>query len=292
MWHTIESSLVHKHSPEQVLVSSAHSEPDGSLVLDVALAPTHPATGTNPIVPTLLGIELMRQATIAFAHLTGEVPRDWAFLMNEINFLWRSEPLPMTPEKFAGRVQVRLQAKRMRNGHVGDLQVEADFLSGRAIVGTGFGDLSCLPPRAYQAIRRNAPPATDQSTGPLGTVLANVSYESRALEALLVWSREDKFIFDHPSDHLSGMLLASAVLEAHQMMAGTQALNISFLCHNFAEYDSPIRVSGSLNDAGQSTIAISQSGRAVATGRCAGSMYGDGSVPAAACFHRQLSPSR
>jgi hypothetical protein len=286
MQYTFDSSLVHKTSPDQVLLVSAEPAAGGALSLDVAVPPGHPLANTVPANSTLLGVELMRQCAIAFAHLAAGVPPGWAFLMNELTFSWHGESIPDNAGQFAGRVDVRLRNVKMRKGQVSDLQLEADYVSGGVVVGSGCGDLSCLPPRTYQAIRRNAPKAALESTGLLGAVLADVRRAAGALDGLLVWNQGDRFIFDHHSDHVSGMLFASAVLNAHLLLSGSQSLDFSLRCENFAEYNEPLQVSGTLVEPGKTLTTLTQSGRTIASGLCGGPREAD-----AGQFHRQLSPA-
>lgn len=270
MWHLVENSLVHKESPNQVMLVSAESKSDGTLAFGVAIPTGHPSAQTIPACSTLLGVELMRQCAVAFAHLAGGVPRGWAFLMNELTFAWEGGFVPTAPEQFTGRVDMRLCAIKMRKDQVGGLQVEANYVAGGVILGRGHGDLSCLPPRAYQAIRRNAPQAAYSSTGPLGTVLSGVRPATGGLDARLVWNMADPFIFDHTSDHLPGMLLASGLLQVHLLLTGSQAMHFSLRCENFGEYDAPVQASGSITGPGRSRVTITQSGRTIAVGNCAG----------------------
>jgi hypothetical protein len=291
MRYPIESSLVHKTSAEQLMLVSADSTTKGTLSLHVGLPNGHPSLNAIPAKSMLLSVELMRQCAIAFAHLAGGVPQGWAFLMNQLTFTWDNGSVPTTPEQFLGRVDVRLRAVKMRREQVSDLQLEADFIADGEILGHGCGDLSCLPPRAYQAIRRNAPPVANTSTGALGTILTDTRLNPGTLESLLVWNREDQLIFDHPSDHLSGMLLASALLEAHLVLTGAQAVDFGLWCENFAEYDAPVQVSSTIKGPGQTQTLITQSGRTIASGSCGGRRTEDAMPRATGPFHRELTPA-
>lgn len=291
MWYAVDSALVHKESASQVLLLAAEGLEEGSLGIDVALSPSHPLAGRLPASATLLGVEMMRQCAIAFAHLDGDVPLGWAFLMNELSFSWHGDKLPESPGQFAGRVNVRLCASRMRKGQISDLQLEADYVSGKVILGSGHGDLSVLPPRAFRAIRRNAPAVTGENTGAPGVVLANVNQMPGVLDAQLVWNFRDSFIFDHRSDHLSGMLFARAVLQSHLLVSGSQALGFSLRCENFAEYNDAVHVSASSDGSGATLTTITQSGRNIAFGRCIGPRFPGLAGPVAGRFHRQLTPA-
>ncbi len=287
MSQTVDSSLVHKSSANQVMLLGVELHEDGSMGIDVGLSEAHPSAGMLPSCSTLLGVELMRQCAIAYAHLGAGVPRDWAFLMNEITFSWQDGYVPHTAEEFTGNAEVRLHAVKKRKGQVSDLQLDVEYIRDGLVWGRGSGDFSVLPPRAYQAIRRNAPIATAESTGPLGAVLAEARKGPEALEARLVWNQEDRFIFDHPSDHVSGMLLANALLQAHLVLAGSQAVDFSLSCVSFAEHDAPVHVVARLAGADRSRISITQSGREIATGRGSGPQA---DVPFLGVFRRQLTP--
>ncbi|NVM97745.1 AfsA-related hotdog domain-containing protein [Arthrobacter sp. SDTb3-6] len=291
MWQSIEGSLVHKSTPNQVLLLSADPSPDGTLRLMVALSPGHPSAVFLPSASTLVGVELMRQCAIAFAHLSGGVPRGWAFIMNQLSFAWLDGAMPMAPEQFTGHVDVRLRAVKMRRDQVSELQLEADFMAEGVMLGTGCGDLTCLPPKTYQAIRRNAPTAAIVNTGPLGAILADIHQFDGGLEAQLVWNRGDTFIFDHASDHVSGMLLASALLQSHRLLMGSQAGDFSMQCHNFGEYDAPITVSGVAHGAGRTVVTMSQSGRIIASGQCGKAVGSAAAARAGERFNRALTPA-
>ena len=73
MQHLVDNVLVHKHSTKQVLLLAAETCTDGSMKLQVALSAEHPSARNLPSHSTLLGVELMRQCAIAFAHLSGDV---------------------------------------------------------------------------------------------------------------------------------------------------------------------------------------------------------------------------
>jgi len=289
MQYSIDSSLVHKTSPDQVLLTTAENTAAGGWDLNVAVPPGHPLAGAIPTASTLLGVELMRQCAIAYAHVAAGVPLGWAFLMNELSFEWHGDSVPANAGEFDGRVSVRQRAVKMRKGQVSDLQLEADYLSGGLVVGSGSGDLSCLPTRAYQAVRRNAPKTGVGNTGPLGAVLAGELRQAGTLDAVLVWNQGDRFIFDHPSDHVSGMLFASAVLESHRLLSGSQALGFSLQCENFAEYNQPVHVMGTRVDQENTLTTISQAGLAVASGFCGGPRLADAGATPDRQFHRQLS---
>ncbi|MEO6531440.1 MAG: AfsA-related hotdog domain-containing protein [Specibacter sp.] len=297
MVNPIDSPLVHKRAPEQVLLTSAGKNPEGCWVFEGTLPPGLPglpAPGPGgSCTATLLAVELVRQAKIAYTHLAWDVPLDWAFIINELSFTWTREPATMPALHTEPLlVRVRSDAMQTRNGRIRDLQLTGELLAGGTLIGTGRGDFTCLPARSYQALRRNAAPDPGHSTAKEGTVLIDVALGTETLTGQLAWNREDRFIFDHASDHVPGILITHATLKAHQLLTGTAAGHINLLCHNFAEYNAPIAVHASLTEPGHTRISITQNGHEVATGHCrasepAGTTNQAGPNP----FHRLLPPT-
>ena len=301
MVYPIDAVLVHKRAPEQVLLTSAARDPEGWWVFEGTLPAGLPgltglpglrAPGPGASSPTLLAVELVRQAKIAYTHLAWDVPLDWAFIINELSFTWTRDPATI-PALHTGLLQVRVRsdAVHTRNGRIRDLQLTGDLLAGGTLIGTGRGDFTCLPARAYQAIRRNAPPDPGHSTAEKGTVLTDVALGTDTLTAQLAWNRDDRFIFDHASDHVPGILITQATLKAHQLLTGTTAGHIHLLCHNFAEYNAPVAVNATLTGPGRTRIAITQNGLKVATGDCrTGEPTGTANQGGPGPFHRHLPP--
>ncbi|WP_207343799.1 AfsA-related hotdog domain-containing protein [Arthrobacter sp. E3] len=266
MVYPIDAVLVHKRAPEQVLLTSAARDAQGCWVFQGSLPPGLPGSPGLPVPgpgatcpATLLAVELVRQAKIAYTHLVWDVPLDWAFIINELSFTWTREPATI-PALHTGPVQVRVRsdAAQTRNGRIRDLQLSADLLTGGTLIGTGRGDFTCLPARTYQGIRRSAAPDPGHSTAEEGTVLTNVALDTDTLAGQLAWNRDDRFIFDHASDHVPGILIAQATLKAHQLLTSSTAGHISLLCHNFAEYNAPIAVNATLTEPGRTRISITE----------------------------------
>ena len=300
MVYPIDAVLVHKRAPEQVLLTSATQDPEGCWVFQGSLPPGLPGSPGLPVPgpgascpATLLAVELVRQAKIAYTHLVWDVPLDWAFIINELSFTWTREPATI-PALHTGPVQVRVRsdAAQTRNGRIRDLQLTGELLAGGTLIGTGRGDFTCLPARTYQALRRNAAPDPGHSTAELGTVLTDVVLGTDTLTGQLAWNREDRFIFDHASDHVPGILITHATLKAHQRLSDTTAGHINLLCRNFAEYNAPIAVHASLTKPGHTRISITQNGQEVATGHCGpGEPAGTGTPDGPSPFHRFLPPT-
>ncbi len=270
----IDRTLVHKDAQTAVLLTSATKSADGQWLFDITLPQGHSTARQSASgFATILGAELMRQAALAFAHLDSGVPLNWAFLLHELSFDWHQDPAAAAASRdLVGCLQVRTLAVGRRKDRISDLQLEATLTADGRVLGTGYGDLSCLPPANYKAIRRNAPPVEQVNTGSLGTTLTEVRRNGHSLEARLVWNWEDPFIFDHFSDHLPGMLLGQVMLEAHHTLTGAEASRLHLRCGTFGEFNAPVQVRAQLTANNNTRVTITQNGGLLATGLsgCAG----------------------
>ncbi|MBO1268072.1 AfsA-related hotdog domain-containing protein [Arthrobacter cavernae] len=271
----IDRTLVHKSSADAVLLSSADKVSVGCWEFEGALPGKRAGEGSPDGLPVLLGMELMRQTAIAYAHLEGQVPLDWALLMNVLDFGWLPEAAHHPAASLlAGTVRVNTQSVRMRREHVSELTLEAEYSAGGVLVAAGHGQVSCLSSTAYRAIRRNAPAVDRHNTGPLHMVLANVHRAGNRLESELVWNWGDAVTFDHFSDHLPGMLLARAMVEAHRQLTGSEPVHVRVKCENFGEFNAPVMVVAQLCGSADTHVTITQADRPLAGGRCSGSNEG------------------
>lgn len=265
----IARTLVHKTSEDAVFLGRPRRLQGNHWEFDAEL-PRDPSAQDSSGIPTLLGIELMRQTAIAYAHLQGGVPLDWALLMNELSFGWLRGVPGDLGAPFRGCVAVGTLAVQQRNGLVSGLELEASFLAGGELLGAGRGRLSCLSRTAYRAIRRNAPAVDLTAEASPHSGLSHIRRNGDELRAALAWNWDDPLVFDHFSDHLPGMLLARAMLDAHRALTGFDAAQTDITCENFGEFNAPAEVLAIRSTPAETRISISQLGRSLATGICRG----------------------
>jgi hypothetical protein len=97
---------------------------------------------------------------------------------------------------------------------------------------------------------------------------------------------DDPELFDHPLDHVSGMLLAVASLELAEHASMLKSDNVTFRLTftKFCELDAPVELTASREAGRTSRIDVTQSGRTVAhgllTGRASQLRMGRVQVPA------------
>ncbi len=78
----------------------------------------------------------------------------------------------------------------------------------------------------------------------------------------------DPVFFDHPLDHVPGMLLTAAILELaeHDSMLESDNVTFRLTFTRFCELNAPVQVTATREASGTNRIQVTQSGRSIATG--------------------------
>ena len=78
----------------------------------------------------------------------------------------------------------------------------------------------------------------------------------------------DPVFFDHPLDHVPGMLLTVAILELaeHDSMLESDNVTFRLTFTRFCELNAPVQVTATREASGTNRIQVTQSGRNIATG--------------------------
>jgi hypothetical protein len=114
--------------------------------------------------------------------------------------------------------------------------------------------MRCVPPGAFRALRRGRPRPTSPVTAPTRAL----SQDSVG-RTLVGWDPFDPMIFDHPLDHVPGMVMIDAGLEAAEAF---RAFGIEFF--SFAEFSEPIYLQRERTDGPHRSFTITQNGQLVA----------------------------
>ncbi len=172
-----------------------------------------------------MAAETFRQTTIAALHDTGLAADGDLFVMRQMGFAWVGEPpvvrdrpldlsvsLAMTPGARAGRF---------------DLQVRISDAGGDLV--TGSGVVVVLRPPVYAALRRGRT-APGHRVDPDATIACAAVGRTRSQDVVLTGPQAGPWglrvdtthptLFDHPSDHVPGMLLMEAARQATLLRGG------------------------------------------------------------------------
>ncbi|MFZ2749519.1 MAG: AfsA-related hotdog domain-containing protein [Propioniciclava sp.] len=265
----LEASVVHKTVPSEVLIGGYRQTGQGAH-FGIILPPTHRTTPVGAAAPpAVLLLEVVRQLGIATAHLLLHVPADWVFIANSIQFAWAEDPVSFPshgPIELMAEVEVTNIARR--RGVVSRLTAHADIIDLEGFsVASASGTLSCIPASAYRAIRRNAHLRSSQHTRTDPAMLDVTRRDHEGLTASIGWDWRDRFQFDHDVDHIPGMVLAAAVVEAYKDLAGgSDPRRMSVLLHRYAELDTqPTLTAQFAGNGSRVGLTVTQDGNPVVT---------------------------
>ncbi|MEV0323437.1 ScbA/BarX family gamma-butyrolactone biosynthesis protein [Streptomyces sp. NPDC050658] len=257
---TIDSStLVRKSVSDEALVTGWHSLSENCQVVTARWPQHHPFYSEGERYSPLLATESLRQALALLTHTAHDIPLDhrlgWEYLRSTVNpdALWvDSEPAEV--ELVITHTDVK--RRRMGSAHMtSQVQVTRSGLP----LGTAMLRYSTHPPAIYDRLRGNYANAKDAFAQaiPLTPPVAATGV-GRAHERDVVLSptgrphcwqlRVDtthRVLFDHPHDHVPGMVLLEAASQAAQAEAAPEpvvlvALDTSF--ERYVEFDKPVLI--------------------------------------------------
>lgn len=195
-----------------------------------------PAGDGGPGLP--LVAETLRQAVISICHAAYDVPHDHAFVMKALSVELDASTPDLSSVRDV-RVDLACHDVVVAHGELRSMEIRLDFLHEGRRFGRGTGSLTLLPAGVYQRLRRTVTPVSHCTRGPRVTPSrVGRSLETDVLLAAatgaghrLVVDTDHPWHFDHPADHLPGMLFVEAAAQAHLLHAGDaepRALRASF----------------------------------------------------------------
>lgn len=253
---TVPRQLVHKRSCSEVYLTSWR--PDGGDACEVgAQWPrrhsyyTTRSTSAGASHDLLLAAETLRQAVIYTAHQLLGVPLEAAFSMNGMSLHLRDGGVPVG--QVPTELILRLDCQDVRRDRLGlrSMTVRVEFFAGDEVIARGHGDLVVLPQRTYSYLRRGR---TQLAVLPSGPGLAPEVVGRRHEGDVLIDAHQEgalrlridtthPVLFDHPLDHVPGMLLIEAARQAVTSTLPSEVLlgfEASF--QQFTELDEPCDV--------------------------------------------------
>ncbi|WP_054010941.1 ScbA/BarX family gamma-butyrolactone biosynthesis protein [Arthrobacter sp. ERGS1:01] len=268
--------LVHRRAISEVFITDM-ADAGGSRVLVGAQWPRwHVFYGAGPAgVDSALMAETLRQAVIVFAHRRG-VPLTHQFLMPHMAIsLAAAELDPRSPAE----IVLELDLLRFSGPPVNPtgLLMAARFLSAGKELGRGEASARILGAAAYDRYRAQRPTESDAgSSVPLDPL--QVGHESirnvvlaagaRPLSWALRVDQAHPIFFDHPLDHVPGMLLVEAARQALRVASGIPHADFASFNAEFrslVELAHAVEVSASLEgngtESGSAGVRISRGGR-------------------------------
>ncbi|MFB0631829.1 ScbA/BarX family gamma-butyrolactone biosynthesis protein [Streptomyces sp. AB3(2024)] len=253
---TVPKELVHRASVAEVLLTDWERVDHSRFAVSAQWPRSH--SFFTPIAGTyhdpLMCVETIRQIGSLLGHAEFGVPFGQHFLLWDLSVTVVPEHLQVSRTPASLDIDVSCTEVRRRNGDLGGLNYEAVVHRAGHVVATGRVSYTCTTPAVYRRIRpphtllpghKPLPltaPVAPQSVGrvsPTDVVLSPTGTPDR-------WQlRVDSLhpiLFDHPVDHVPGMVLLEAARQAASAALGRSSLlplNISGDFKRYAELDVP-----------------------------------------------------
>lgn len=248
---TVPKELVHRAAVAEVMLTDWQRQDDTRFTVMAQWPRSHsfftPIDGEY--YDPLMAAETIRQIGYLLAHAEFGVPFGHQFLMWDLELAVRPEHLRVrqTPASLDIEV-VCTSVKRRGSGNLAGLRYETRIRRDGELVANGSVSFTCTAPSIYRRLREEhalngdqqplplMAPAAPQSVGrtsPVDVVLSPVGEPNRWL---LRADTRHPVLFDHPVDHVPGMVLIEAARQASASALGRSSLLPLRLATDFRRY--------------------------------------------------------
>ncbi|MFG2551310.1 ScbA/BarX family gamma-butyrolactone biosynthesis protein [Streptomyces sp. NPDC048581] len=253
---TVPRQLVHRASVAETLLTGGTSTDTDRFTVFAQWPRAHQlhVSPDRSAYEPLLVAETVRQAGTLLAHTAYEVPLGHKFVLKEMRFSTHPEHLAVGSAPAELAIHITVSDIDRRGGRVAGFRYDADVRIGGERVATAHTAATWTSDAVYRRLRggRSAatvsalpvppglPPAAVDRALPADVVLAPSGDPDRW--RLRVDTAHAVF-FDHPLDHVPGMLLLEAVRQAVSARTRNgRRTPVSFrtVFHQYAELDQPI----------------------------------------------------
>jgi len=257
----IDSSAAHRSTRSETLVWAIERVSEHLWYADVEIPRSHWLCHPVPdIVPVTLLAEAFRQAGLAICVAGLGMGQSVHFVVSRMTVNVEVEALHFPRfGALAGRLEVTFADIGYRKGvpHVLDVDyVLPGFASGHV-------DARILTDHDYQVLRRNAAPLDDEIQGSVEKLVDVIERDGSHLVARLGLNESDPFFFDHPVDHLPGMLMLHSAARVHEDEFGVAPRFLTIEFPAFGEFRMETDLTADLTEHG-ADITFGQGGREIA----------------------------
>ncbi|MFI9205735.1 ScbA/BarX family gamma-butyrolactone biosynthesis protein [Streptomyces sp. NPDC053048] len=205
----------------------------------------------------LMVAETIRQIGSLLAHAEFDVPLGYQFLMWHLEYSVRPERLDIGAAPAELELDVVCSDVRRRGRVLSAMRYDVVIRRDGEVAATGSASYTCTSPEVYRRLRGDRAPGTPEVPGIPAVAPGSVG---RASAFDVVLGAEDDarpgrwtlradgrhpILFDHPVDHVPGMVLLEAARQAATALAPHPVILPTALAgsfHRYAELDSPIRI--------------------------------------------------
>jgi hypothetical protein len=281
---TVSRRLVHRDFIDHVLLTDVLRLDEGRFLCGARLPQSHgyfnDGGGPNLYSGILLSAEMGRQAGIAISHQFLGVSTSLCYILRGLSCTLERPRLSRVTgsQKANVLMEIRLRdCSYRRTGELMGLVMECvSYLAGERVQHAA-GEWIFVPRKIYEKLRRQAPEGRVRSSPLLrpqriepsvvgrnrleNTVISSLrECAGGTVEADLIVDTDHPYFFEHPLDHVSGMLLLEGCNQAGTALAGSRrgwapreivCRDFEARFHQFAELESPVKLEARLATAGR-----------------------------------------
>ncbi len=280
----VPGHLVHRTQLADVLLTDVVGCGGGVFRCGAQWPRHHVLLGQTVHVDAALVAETVRQVTTYLAHAKYEVPLGHQFLMSNLDV--SVDPARLMESVYCDVLATATVTDIRRNARgILSFFLSLELSDASGWIAAGSAEARITDPQTYARTRGRWNQLNESAAGPRRlqpTVLGGREHDhdvvrrsahSDTLE--LRQDVQDSVYFDHPLDHVPGMLLLEAVRQSLRLNSGDALLDLescSISFRRFVEFDARCEIDIAPVDAdqlsGEFTVTFSQNGVPAAIARC------------------------
>ena len=263
---TVPRHLVHRHAVAEVFLTDYRIESESTYNVAVQLPVSHRIFDASSEQHDPLGVaEAFRQAVVLLCHTRYNIPLHYKFLMETFSFEML-DALDVQPAAEPLTFSITVDNLTHRDGAVSGVEVSGVLREGTRHVARCNAVARGASPEGYRRIRqgredycpreRILPPGTavigSERVGRSNNRDVLISTDAARQTVFCTPDPRNHSLFDHPVDHIPGMILFEAARQAVRYHTGDPATQIATLSAGFprfTEWETPCHVSTTPLDA-------------------------------------------
>ncbi|WP_405791596.1 ScbA/BarX family gamma-butyrolactone biosynthesis protein [Streptomyces sp. NBC_01506] len=256
---TVPKELVHRASTADVLLTGWQRLDGHRFTLTAQWPRRHSFfTGIDGCHDPLIAAETIRQTGILLAHTELGVPLGHHLLVEQLHVNIQPQHLRLDHTPTGLELHVTCTRIRQRRGILASCRLDIHIHRNGQLAATGGGSFTCISPKVYQRLRPTTALTHDhRTTTPPTTIPASPHTVGRLTPADVVISplphphhwqlhtdTRHPVLFDHPVDHIPGMVLLEAARQATTATLGHPNLPLTITSQftRYVELDTPCTI--------------------------------------------------
>ncbi|MFF9778128.1 ScbA/BarX family gamma-butyrolactone biosynthesis protein [Streptomyces sp. NPDC013978] len=254
---TVPKEFVHRASIAEVMLTNWERVDDSHFTVTAQWPRRHGFFATiEGFHDPLLVAETIRQAGILLSHAEFGVPLDHQFLMWDLTVDVNTEHMLVEATPAALEITIACTDIKRRGGRLSGLHYEVEIRRAGEVAATGGATFTCTAPAVYRRLRAArigegsvtplalTSPVAPQDVGRLSATDVVLSPVPDAACWQLRVDTRHPVLFDHPCDHVPGMVLLEAARQAAAAFLGRSCLPVGTTSEfaRYAELDAPCMI--------------------------------------------------